>query len=150
MHGGRILQIGAPNEIYDRPETAFVATFLGTSNLFTGPVSGEGTAIDAPEGRIALPRHAGRSEATLSVRPERVALGPETEAMQTRLQGRVMAASFRGSYAAYRIALVNGSGEVTVYRQADAALGDRGIAVGETLDIGWRAEDSVIVVGDTA
>jgi len=150
MHGGRILQIGAPNEIYDRPETAFVATFLGTSNLFTGPVSADGTAIDAPEGRIALPaRHPGGGQATISVRPERVVIGAGAEAMPTQLRGRVMAASFRGSYAAYRIALGGKDSEITVYRQADAALGDRGISVGEVLGIGWRAEDSVIIRGDT-
>ncbi|WP_236638559.1 ABC transporter ATP-binding protein [Mangrovicoccus ximenensis] len=76
MHGGRILQLGAPDEIYDRPETDFVATFLGTSNLFAGDVMPDGRAMQAEAGVIALPQPAvPGSRATLSVRPERIVLG---------------------------------------------------------------------------
>src|SRR5690606_11285240 len=45
MSGGRILQIGSPNDIYDRPQNRFVAEFLGTSNIFEGHVSGDGKAL---------------------------------------------------------------------------------------------------------
>src|SRR5204862_2592370 len=39
MSGGRIEQLGPPDELYERPQTAFVASFLGVSNLLLGTVS---------------------------------------------------------------------------------------------------------------
>ena len=36
MNGGRVEQLGTPTELYERPRTAFVAGFLGTSNLLNG------------------------------------------------------------------------------------------------------------------
>ena len=38
MHGGRIEQVGAPEDLYDRPATSFVADFIGTTNLLSGTV----------------------------------------------------------------------------------------------------------------
>jgi ABC-type Fe3+/spermidine/putrescine transport system ATPase subunit len=46
MDHGEVVQFGTPMEIYDRPQTSFVATFVGNSNLFTGVV------VDGPDGRV--------------------------------------------------------------------------------------------------
>ena len=56
MSGGRIEQLGSPNEFYEHPRTAFVAGFLGVSNLLYGTVSGEGV-------RAARPRRGGDRDA---------------------------------------------------------------------------------------
>ncbi|SDJ02428.1 ABC transporter ATP-binding protein [Salipiger marinus] len=146
MQGGRILQLGAPNDIYDRPKSAFVATFLGTSNLFTGTVAPDGQHLDSPAGRLPLPESlpAGR-RATLSVRPERIVLGGAAAGLPQQLTGRITASSFRGSHAAYRVVLDASGADLTVYRQADAGLGQVGLALGDPLSLGWRIEDSVIV-----
>jgi spermidine/putrescine transport system ATP-binding protein len=81
MSQGRIEQIGTSTEIYNHPQTAFVASFVGENNLFTGRVvdarEGFGT-LDSPVGRLqaANPhRLAVGAEALLFVRPERVRLG---------------------------------------------------------------------------
>uniref|UniRef100_UPI001107FFE8 ABC transporter ATP-binding protein n=1 Tax=Poseidonocella sp. HB161398 TaxID=2320855 RepID=UPI001107FFE8 len=146
MQGGRILQLGAPDEIYDRPETGFVATFLGTSNIFEGEVAPDGQSLSSAAGTIALPRPAvPGSQATLSVRPERIVLGGAAESLPVSLEGRVIASSFRGSYAAFRIALEGSGAELTAYRQADAAKGAGGLAIGDRLRLGWPAEAGVIV-----
>src|SRR6478736_6469621 len=42
MHGGRVEQLGTPEELYDRPTTRFVADFIGTTNLMTGSVEDVG------------------------------------------------------------------------------------------------------------
>ena len=153
MHGGRILQLGAPNQIYDRPETAFVATFLGTSNLFAGTVMPHGY-LDTVAGKLPLPgptpdrsheMFTPGATLTLSVRPERVVLGPDAASLPQGLTGRIIAASFRGSYAAYRIALSDSETEITAYRQADASLGQTGLSIGQSISLGWPIEDSVIV-----
>jgi spermidine/putrescine transport system ATP-binding protein len=83
MSQGRIEQIGASTEIYNHPQTAFVASFVGESNQFTGRVVDareEFGVIDSPAGRLraANPhRLPVGSEALLFVRPERVRLGRE-------------------------------------------------------------------------
>ena len=55
MNQGRIEQIGPPAELYEQPNTAFVAGFLGVSNLLTGTVSGDDAVrlADGGEARVA-------------------------------------------------------------------------------------------------
>ena len=83
MSQGRIEQIGASTEIYNHPQTAFVASFVGESNLFTGRVVDareEFGVIDSPAGRLRATNPHGLpvgAEALLFVRPERVRLGSE-------------------------------------------------------------------------
>ncbi|MBA3710681.1 MAG: ATP-binding cassette domain-containing protein [Planctomycetes bacterium] len=45
MHGGRIVQAGAPREVYERPRTRFVAEFLGAANLIAATRTGQGNAV---------------------------------------------------------------------------------------------------------
>jgi spermidine/putrescine transport system ATP-binding protein len=80
MNAGRIEQLGAPTEIYESPATAFVANFLGQSNLLSGDItgsSGEDVLFAAYGSRFAVPR--GRARVTsgaafLGVRPEKLHL----------------------------------------------------------------------------
>ncbi|MCA0997301.1 ABC transporter ATP-binding protein [Alloyangia pacifica] len=146
MHGGRILQLGAPNDIYDRPETAFVATFLGTSNLFEGQVQGD--RLQTRAGALPLPARPAGDSATLSVRPERIVLGEAASGLPQGLRGRITAASFRGAYAAYHVTLEGSGVEVTAYRQADTALGQTSLAVGTEVPVGWPVEHGVLVTGN--
>ena len=60
MEHGRIAQIGTPAEIYERPRTAFVATFIGEANLFPGP---SGPVAVRPERMVLAHRTAGLSAA---------------------------------------------------------------------------------------
>ncbi|MDP9228716.1 MAG: ABC transporter ATP-binding protein, partial [Actinomycetota bacterium] len=77
MSEGKVVQCGEPEEVYERPDAAFVAGFIGVSNLMAGTVDGEGKVklasgqtVDAP-----LPEGAGRGETVqISVRPEKIAL----------------------------------------------------------------------------
>ncbi len=78
LQGGRIEQIGAPLELYDRPANAFVAGFIGSPamNLIAGRVAGG--AVEALGARLPLPHGArveeGR-EVTYGIRPEHLSLG---------------------------------------------------------------------------
>ncbi len=81
MNHGRIEQIGSPKEIYERPATRFVASFIGTSNFFRGTVSrreGGGYLVTSNDGlTLALdgPAPADR-EVTVALRPESVRIAP--------------------------------------------------------------------------
>jgi putative spermidine/putrescine transport system ATP-binding protein len=154
MNLGRVLQVGAPSEIYDRPKSRFVAEFLGTSNLFEGRAVGtaDGRWLEIggrPGIRVALPAGAdGRARAVLSVRPERIALGREAEGMANRISVEVVSAVFRGTYAAYQLAAPELEREIFVYRQADGPLGTVSFAPGDRLVAGWQPDDAVIVEED--
>jgi spermidine/putrescine transport system ATP-binding protein len=126
MNKGRIEQLGAPAELYELPRTAFVANFLGQSNLFTGPVissKGDTIVVDVAGRRVAVPRdraqrHAG--DVTIGVRPEKLRLhttDPGVEAGVNVLgPGRVHDVSFSGVSTQYLVG-VPGVGTVTVFAQ---------------------------------
>lgn len=126
MNKGEIEQLGAPQELYELPRTAFVANFLGQSNLFTGNVTGttsnsitvdvEGEKITVPKARAQ--RHSG--EVTVGVRPEKLHLhktAPKGGAGTNSLgPGRIIDVSFSGVSTQYIIA-IPGIGTVAVFQQ---------------------------------
>ena len=82
MNAGRAEQVGTPQEVYDDPETMFVANFIGSPpmNLVHGRVSAAGSHFEHDSGVLSLPEPctalAGRA-VVLGVRPEHVTLRPE-------------------------------------------------------------------------
>ncbi|WP_018897710.1 ABC transporter ATP-binding protein [Rhizobium sp. 2MFCol3.1] len=148
MNGGRILQIGAPTDIYDRPQSRFVAEFLGTSNIFEGTVGEDGATLNVsgPQGAVALSlperRVFGQTQ-LLSVRPERISLvsGETTGGFV----GRIIGAVFRGNYAAYQVEVPSLGREIFVYRQADGPLGSTTYHLGQAVTLDWAPQDGVVV-----
>jgi spermidine/putrescine transport system ATP-binding protein len=142
MHKGHIERMGAPVEIYEDPRTAFVAGFLGASNLMGG-------TIDGSTGRVALPGgitiHGSPSKLPASggtvqvgVRPEKIKLyapGDES-APANRLPAKVTDASFIGVSTHY---LVDAPmvGELAVVVQN---LDDRRFALGEEVVAAWHPD----------
>ncbi|NYF10378.1 spermidine/putrescine transport system ATP-binding protein [Leifsonia sp. AK011] len=126
MNKGEIEQMGAPEELYELPKTAFVANFLGQSNLFTGAVtssSGNSIVVDVAGVKVEVPkeraqRHTGN--VTIGVRPEKLMLATEAPAPKAGTNvlgpGRVVDVSFSGVSTQYQIA-IPGIGPVTVFAQ---------------------------------
>ena len=87
MNAGRAEQIGTPDDVYSRPATTFVASFIGSPpmNLFKGRLASDGNTFEALETRIALPENAmslaGR-ELILGIRPEHMKLGGNNLSME--------------------------------------------------------------------
>ena len=75
MNLGKIEQLGSPTDLYERPRTAFVANFLGTSNLLGGTVEGT-DSVRLPDGSVVTVDTAGRTgSVAVGVRPEKIRLG---------------------------------------------------------------------------
>jgi ABC-type sugar transport system ATPase subunit len=91
LRGGHIEQVGTPEEIYDRPASAFVAGFMGAPAMNLLPVDIDGNAAVLPDGtRLPLAARAdGVREATLGLRPERLAwLAPDAPGAAAELVGQ--------------------------------------------------------------
>jgi putrescine transport system ATP-binding protein len=130
MRAGRIEQIGAPAEIYERPTTRFVASFIGQMNFLEGRIE-EGAFVGG-FGRLpapASPLPAG-AKAALAVRPERVALHPPG-AEEPGIDGIVEDVAFRGETIHIRLRLPSGE-SLRVSRGAD---GGAGVSVGDAARI---------------
>lgn len=103
INAGRIEQIGTPHEVYNKPETEFVATFLGVANLLLGVMSGENVVVGAamiPAGEEAARFSEGQS-VKLVFRPEDVSLsrkGILPAGCRRLTNGTVEEISFVGAY----------------------------------------------------
>ncbi|MFN2627166.1 MAG: ABC transporter ATP-binding protein [Gaiellaceae bacterium] len=142
MNGGRIEQLGTPTELYEQPSTAFVAGFLGVSNLLPGEVAGEesvrlvdGTAVQVP--RRALAGRSGR--VAIGIRPEKIRVeGGEANT----LAGTVAESAYIGVSTQYIVDTA--PGPVTVYVQNDRP-GAAGFSPGERLALSWNPECTFVV-----
>ncbi|WP_037572389.1 ABC transporter ATP-binding protein [Phaeacidiphilus oryzae] len=125
MNHGRIEQLGSPAELYENPNTTFVANFLGQSNLIAGTVesvSGDVVQVAAHGRSLALP--AARCRTTsgpviLGVRPEKVRIAKteaEVPSGANHLTGKVTDASFIGVSTQYLVELPSGE-ELAVFEQ---------------------------------
>ena len=134
MQHGRIEQLGAPAELYERPRTAFVANFLGRSNLVPGTVvetldGGATLGVDVAgrRVRVAADRSVARDRSVLvGVRPEKVVLLGADDAVPPGHDelgvGTVVDTSFAGVSTQYEVE-VDGVGTFGVFAQnLDAAL----------------------------
>src|SRR4051794_36721857 len=108
MRHGRVQQCGEPRELYEQPATAFVANFLGASNLIP---------VDAAPGRLTLgdftlgaPENGAVTGAALAmIRPERVRLEPHGSPGDNRVPGMVEEVVYMGFHQDVRVRLATGA-----------------------------------------
>ncbi len=100
MHGGRIEQIGTPETVYRRPETPFVADFLGATNLIDGEA--EGNCAETLLGKCQILPSA-HGPVLLSVRPEHLVMVPSDTAGQNNGIGEIVTREFKGHDLTYRV-----------------------------------------------
>jgi spermidine/putrescine transport system ATP-binding protein len=117
MNAGSVEQLGSPTDLYENPQTTFVANFLGTSNLIEAEVdtkSGDDIVLKAgggklvlPESRCSAPTTAG-GKVLVGIRPEKISLTHADDAgsipeHRNRLTGKIADASFIGVSTQYVI-----------------------------------------------
>ncbi len=109
MSDGRIEQCGAPFEIYNRPTSRFVASFVGTLSLLDGVrESGSTVAVNGTSVTLAEPpQGAAGAPVTLALRPEAVKLEPSPERIN-RLSARVEDTQFLGSVVRLKLSVAGG------------------------------------------
>jgi ABC-type Fe3+/spermidine/putrescine transport system ATPase subunit len=150
MADGRIAQIDAPRDIYDRPASEFVAEFIGRTNLVRGDLAaavGAGAVAEIATAAGTLRCHfplatEARKGLAVVVRPEHVAIAHDdapADGAANRLSGRVISEVYLGEMVEYVVA-VDGDAEFLVRTAAG-----RPIAVGERVRLSFPPERAVAV-----
>jgi spermidine/putrescine transport system ATP-binding protein len=153
MNGGRILQEGTPQEIYERPASRFVADFIGQTNFFEGRVEETGAVTVVRETGGLVLRCAPADWVTtgmhvaVAVRPEKI--GP-TDGMgpANRVAGTLVRTTYLGDLVQFHVALLDGR-ELVCQRQNERDDPAAAWRVGDRVEVGWT-EGSALVLADDA
>ena len=153
MDAGRIIQVGEPTEVYERPRTRKIANFIGTINSFDGNIvsSGDDLVLTCPAiaTPIKTPADADLKEgqkATLAIRPEKIMMSksaPEDAALAC-LQGEVIELAYMGNLSIYRVR-VDGEKIVQVTAPNLQRVERRKIDWDDRVYLSWRPDNSMIL-----
>jgi putative spermidine/putrescine transport system ATP-binding protein len=156
MDRGRVIQVGAPNEVYDEPESGFVAGFVGVSNLLELPVEridgGSATLTLGPRDRVAARARDSLQPgqtAIVTIRPERISIadgGAPSGDELCHASGVVRESLYAGPMTRFVVSL-DGGGELMVVRQnAHTSFEDAEELRGRTVTLVW-GRDYTRVIG---
>lgn len=135
MNGGRIQQVGTPQDVYQNPANKFTAGFLGEANFVS----------DGDTDSAFLARHGVTAGHCLFIRPERLQVLAPAEAQNAQLQARIENVSFLGSTVRYQLQLATGK---LLYADTPNLSGRPVFNVGERVHLGWRAADDIRVISN--
>ncbi len=150
---GTIVQVGTPADLYRRPASRFVASFIGKGNILGGPVIGNdphsirvslggGFEMSAPRRpELGSPQ---RSAAFL-LRMENVRIGDAANNLANRYFGTVAAAFYSGNATEYVVRL---HGDLLVSARIAEAAAGAPVAVGEQISVGWEPADALLIEVD--
>ena len=153
MNDGKILQVGTPSEIYDSPQTRFVADFIGTSNFLDGTrISGNEVALATdPPFKVTcgstkdVPLNA---PVTIAIRPERFDLRtmPTADASNC-LRGVIEDESYLGTTLQYTVQ-TDYPTPLIAHQQNMGARETHRFQRGDTVYLHWSPENAIVLKAD--
>jgi putative spermidine/putrescine transport system ATP-binding protein len=157
MREGRLEQVGTATEIYQRPASKFVATFLGASNLFTGKVErrdgGETLVTTAAGLSLSVDGVAADArDVVVSVRPEAVVVNrlngsPPPQNVPNTIVAEIEQVIYRGFISHYYLKLQDGQ-ELIAYQQNQTRDGAAAYAQGEKVIVRWDRSSNHVIAKD--
>jgi putrescine transport system ATP-binding protein len=143
MNGGKLAQVASPAEIYGRPNSRWVAGFIGDVSLIEGRFSAPGLMQSMVGQLRAAQNEAGLGETVwLALRPEKIGLSAQRPADVNALAGTVTEVGYRGDRSIYKVRLADGS-------LLTAALPNTGANVafsaGDLVWASWPAEAGLVL-----
>jgi spermidine/putrescine transport system ATP-binding protein len=147
IEGGVVQQLADPRTLYERPRTAFVADFIGTSNSIRLSVArreGDLAVMELGEGmRVVAPDPGGSSPSLrITVRPEKIRIGEPENGRGSRVGGRVVEHIYLGSLSQTVVEIATGE------RLVVHALNDDEVAPpapGDVVNLSWAERHSLVV-----
>ena len=150
MNKGVVEQIGRPAEIYNRPETHFVAEFVGANNLFEGRVSGGAdgmVVVDCSHGKVHIAGHGDTIDrgaaVELVVQADKLRRRQHGEEGQNTIRAVLKGREFTGSQVIYYLETAQGD-EVKMVLQEPFTEGE-GTEINSEMELCWAPEDTVIL-----
>jgi putative spermidine/putrescine transport system ATP-binding protein len=145
FNDGIIQQLAPPEALYELPDNAFVAQFIGENNRLTGTVTGftgknctvkveDGNSVEA----LAVNVRKEGEQSTLSLRPERVFVRPEPGSCPNIFDATVEELIYLGDHVRTRVNLL---GHDDFVIKIPNSAGHQHLQTGETVKVGWQAED---------
>ena len=156
MNGGRVEQIGSPREIYERPQTAFVADFIGSLNVLEvrvdellGDYAVARVGVTQRVIVVAEPGTVVGDPVRVAMRPEQVQVTPVgngTPDTGSRLEGTIAEVVFLGMYTQFHVD--TSVGRLVSHRLADEPLA--ALEVGSEVALEWAPEHASLLAGAPA
>jgi spermidine/putrescine transport system ATP-binding protein len=161
MHRGKLEQLGAPEDLYERPATDFVARFLGVSNLLEAEVAGrdgafasmrlkDGTIVRAPSEMVN-----GAGQVRVGVRPEKLRIlaaehAGETSGDLNTIEGTVLDASYIGVSTQYLVATPYDHRVVVYAQNLETSGAGEVLADGQRVRLTWKPQHTFVITEATA
>jgi putrescine transport system ATP-binding protein len=156
MDKGKVIQVGAPADIYEFPQSRFVADFIGTTNLFEGAVTATepgATRVHCPESgcELVVDDRGGFGHGQrvwVALRPEKIRLSKEppsrTGPAVNQLKGVVWELGYLGKHSTYRIKTETGK-LVTVVAQNERRTAEWSIDWSDEVYLTWSADAAILL-----
>jgi putrescine transport system ATP-binding protein len=154
MDRGKVVQVGTPAEIYEFPQSRFVADFVGTTNLFEGVVAscapGLTTVNCGETGCDLLVDDVGRftpgQRVWVALRPEKIRLSkqPAEASRANQLRGTVHQLGYLGNRCTYQIKTASGK-LITVFSQNERRTSEWSIDWSDEVYVSWNADAAVLL-----
>jgi len=154
MDRGKVLQVGTPAEIYEFPQSRFVADFVGTTNLFEGVVASCApglTTVNCREtGCDLLVDDVGRftpgQRVWVALRPEKIRLSkqPAESSRANQLRGTVHQLGYLGNRCTYQVKTASGK-LITVFSQNERRTSEWSIDWSDEVYVSWNADAAVLL-----
>ena len=154
MDRGKVVQVGTPAEIYEFPQTRFVADFVGTTNLFEGVVAscapGLTTVSCGETGCDLLVDDVGRftpgQRVWVALRPEKIRLSkqPAESSRANQLRGTVHQLGYLGNRCTYQVKTASGK-LITVFSQNERRTSEWSIDWSDEVYVSWNADAAVLL-----
>ncbi len=142
---GVIQQLSTPDDLYERPMNSFVAQFIGENNKLHGRLTNEKDGIctveldDGSKLKAAAVNVGGAGErTTLSLRPERIEIDPSANQVDNTITGEILELIYLGDHIRTRM---NVAGNTEFIVKVPNNAGNKPLAEGAKVKVGWKAED---------
>jgi putative spermidine/putrescine transport system ATP-binding protein len=146
LNHGMIEQQATPSALYDKPESVFVARFIGENNCLAGSVSsvsGDSCTVKMDTGEtvraLAVRVGAVGSRTSVLVRPESVRVARPGEPFANQFDGEIREVIYAGDHGRVRMSLFGR--DDFILKVPKSGLADGGLVPGNALQVGWQVED---------
>ncbi len=153
MNAGQIVQVGTPHEIYEYPQSRFVADFIGSVNLFEGRITADhedhviisspesGTDIFVPHGISGVEGQ----QVALAVRPEKLQISKSPlENLRNTMKGTIEEIAYMGNESVFQVLLDSGK-QVRISQSNRMRTTDHTLTWDDQVYIGWNDDASVVL-----